>query len=365
MRSWTNLGWRGVLPLAAAMLMAFAPGNASPEGGAALDSLRLDQVQMLGSHNSYRPYPLPATEARIRALAPEHWDELAYGHPPLESQLALGLRQLEIDVAPDPQGGAYAAPYADAPAEIKAEMAAPGAKVLHVPGLDWQTHCRTFRACLGIFRRWSDAHPDHLPVMILVNASDVRPIPGLRTTDLGFDDATLDALDGDIAAVIGRARVIAPDDVRGSLPSLRAAVLAHRWPTVGASRGKFLFVLDASDANEDRYRAGHASLKGRMMFGWYGEDTPEAALFNMQDPKADAARIAARVRAGFLVRTRADSETAEARHHDLSRRDAAMASGAQFISTDYYEGAPDPLAHAFTVSIGPSKVRCNPVTARC
>lgn len=355
----------GLMIGAAALLMAMAPGGTAPEADRQLDSLRLDQVRMLGSHNSYRPYPLPQVEARIRALAPKEWDGLAYGHPPLESQLALGLRQLEIDVAPDPQGGAYAAPYADGPAEIQAEMAAPGAKVIHVPGLDWQTHCRTFRGCMMLFRRWSDAHPGHLPVMILVNASDVRPIPGLRTTDLGFDAAALDALDADIAATIGRERVIAPDDVRGALPTLRDAVTAHRWPTVGASRGKFLFVLDTSDANEERYRTGHASLKGRMMFGWYPENAPEASFFNTQSPTEDPATITRRVKAGFMVRTRADAETLEARNHDRRRLDAAIASGAQLISTDYYEGAPDPRGLNWSVSLGKSTVICNSVTARC
>jgi Phosphoinositide phospholipase C, Ca2+-dependent len=350
--------------LMAAVLTAMAPA-AGPDGDTALDSLRIDQVRMLGSHNSYRPYPLPAVEARLRALAPGEWDGLAYGHPPLESQLALGLRQLEIDVAPDPNGGAYAAPYADAPAAIRADMATPGAKVLHIPGLDWQTHCRRFRDCLAIARRWSDAHPRHLPIVILVNASDVRPIAGLRDTDLGFDAAALDALDADIAASIGRARVIAPDDVRGTAATLRDAVRAHRWPTIGESRGKFLFVLDTSDDNADRYRAGHPSLAGRLMFGWYGEDAAEAAWFNMQDPGADAALIARRVRAGYIVRTRADAGTVEARRHDLTRLRAAVASGAQVISTDYYAGAPDPLGLGFEVSLGAGSMVCNDVTARC
>ncbi|MHA6718230.1 Ca2+-dependent phosphoinositide-specific phospholipase C [Sphingomonas sp. RS6] len=355
---------RGVaLATMIASLTAMAP--TLPDGDAALNSLRLDQVRMLGSHNSYRPFPLPAVEARIRALAPKEWDGLAYGHPPLETQLALGLRQFEIDVAPDPQGDAYAAPYADAPPAIRASMAEPGAKVIHVPGLDWQSQCRRFRDCLGIMRRWSDAHPRHLPVVILVNASDVRPIKGLRDTDLGFDETALDALDADIAATIGRERVIAPDDVRGTSATLRAAVRAHRWPTIGASRGKFLFVLDTSEANEDRYRAGHPSLAGRLMFGWYPEADAEAAWFNMQDPQADPALIARRVRDGFIVRTRADSETVEARHHDLTRLRRAIASGAQVISTDYYPGAPDPLGLGFEVSLGSSTVVCNDVTARC
>jgi hypothetical protein len=46
------------------------------------------------------------------------------------------------------------------------------------------------------------------------------------------------------------------------------------------------------------------------------------------------------VREGYLVRTRADADTREARAEDTSRRQLAFDSGAQFISTDYYE--PDP-----------------------
>jgi hypothetical protein len=46
------------------------------------------------------------------------------------------------------------------------------------------------------------------------------------------------------------------------------------------------------------------------------------------------------VNQGFLIRTRADADTREARSGDTARREAALASGAQFISTDYQD--PDP-----------------------
>jgi len=55
------------------------------------------------------------------------------------------------------------------------------------------------------------------------------------------------------------------------------------------------------------------------------------------DPVEGFARIQELVKAGFLVRTRADSDTAEARANDTRSRDQALASGAQFISTDYPE----------------------------
>ncbi len=46
-----------------------------------LDGLRLDQVRVLGSHNSYRKLPSLAEAQRIRTFAPEDWAELDYGHP--------------------------------------------------------------------------------------------------------------------------------------------------------------------------------------------------------------------------------------------------------------------------------------------
>ena len=46
-------------------------------------------------------------------------------------------------------------------------------------------------------------------------------------------------------------------------------------------------------------------------------------------------QIPAAVKAGFLVRTRADADTVEARANDTRRRETALASGAQYVSTDY------------------------------
>lgn len=328
-----------------------------------IDSLRLNQVRMLGSHNSYRPYPSPTTQARLRTAFPRDWPTLDYGNPPLESQLALGLHQFEIDVAADPKGGLFAGPYADATPEVRAQMAAPGAKVVHIAGVDYNVHCLTFRTCLGIFARWSDAHPNHDPVVILVNSVDQDAIPGFWPKADVLDQADIDALNADIEQVIGRARVITPDDVRGAYPTLRAAALAKAWPTLAQARGKFMFVLDGSSMHETYLRKDHPSLRGRMMFGWFDEDQPEAAIFSIGDATKDFARIRRLVGEGFMVRTRADENTVEARHHDGRRMKAALASGAQIVSTDYYAGVPDPEGLGYTANFEGAMLRCDEVTA--
>jgi hypothetical protein len=361
----------GLIPAGALLAAALGvPGAVLAEAPDTVEGLpaqlRLDQVQELGSHNSYKRYPSPAEEQRIRTLAPEYWDGLAYGHPPLEAQFAIGIRQIEIDAAPDPQGGLYLAPYLDTTAEVRKTMMAPGAKVLHFPQLDIETHCLTFHACLGLLQAWSARHPGHLPVTVLINISDFPPIAGFWMHDAKFEESDLAALDADIFAVIGRAGLVTPDDVRGSHRTLAEAVRAHAWPTLGAARGKFLFVLDAGDRHYALYAKGHPSLSGRAMFGYYPETAAEASVFNIQDPRGEEERIGRLVREGFLVRTRADADTKEARANDRRRLDAAVGSGAQFVSTDYYDGVPNPLGLTYHAALPADRlVRCNPQTASC
>jgi hypothetical protein len=67
----------------------------------------LNEVQVLGSHNSYHVQPRPALLAALLALTPafEAWE---YTHPPLDEQFeSEGIRQIELDVYADPAGGLY------------------------------------------------------------------------------------------------------------------------------------------------------------------------------------------------------------------------------------------------------------------
>jgi hypothetical protein len=74
-----------------------------------LDEIKLNQIQVIGSHNSYKigikkplfDYLLK-TKPNLRGLE--------YEHIPLSEQLNLGLRGLELDVFYDPKGGYYAHP---------------------------------------------------------------------------------------------------------------------------------------------------------------------------------------------------------------------------------------------------------------
>jgi len=70
------------------------------------------------------------------------------------------------------------------------------------------------------------------------------------------------------------------------------------------------------------------------------------------------------VKRGYIVRTRADAGTIEARKGDSSRREAAFASGAQIITTDFYLPATR-FGNDYQVRLEEthSAWRCNPVIA--
>ena len=97
------------------------------------------------------------------------------------------------------------------------------------------------------------------------------------------------------------------------------------------------------------------------MFVNIDENSPAAAYRTLNDPIADAREISQDVRAGFLVRTRADVDTWQARTNDIAHRDAALSSGAQAVSTDYIW--PDPrFPGGFTVRLTDHQAAlCNPL----
>ena len=351
------------LLLATAGLAAAAPP--SPHA-----TMKLNDIQVLGSHNSFKRQISPAVMAMLRRNNPKIAEALDYQHLPLTQQLDAGLRQLEIDVFADPAGGRYADPSGERLARAageatgfdRAAMLKPGFKVFHVPDVDYLSNCPTLIGCLREIDTWSRAHPGHLPLMITINAHDV-PIgkPGI-TDPLRLDGPALDALDAEIRSVLKPDRLIVPDDVRGKAATLRDAVLAGGWPALNAARGKIFLLFDVPADIANRYRTGHTSLSGRAMFAFYDDAQPESAMIVVQDPIVDGVKIRRWVEQGYIIRTRSDADTVEARSRDLRKARAAAASGAQAISTDYYPGAPDPQNRRFSVTL-PGKVteRCNPV----
>ena len=368
---------RRLLALAALVAVALVAAACRPPGGGGGGQgrgqgpdVRLNEIQVLASHNSYHIEPEPALLDALRAFLGDEADGFQYTHRPLAEELDAGVRQVELDVfVDDPGGGRYAEPALvpllglDPPDLALAE---PGLKVIHVQEVDYRSTCTTFVRCLTDIRDWSDAHPDHLPITIQVEAKDGEiPDPEIGFVQpLPWTGDAFAELEAEIRSVFDEEEILTPGDVQGRARSLAEAVRTGGWPRLDEARDHVMFMLDDKGAKRDAYRARVPDVEDRLIFVDVPPTDPDAATMVVNNPVDDADRIRGLVEDGFLVRTRADADTAEARTGDTARREASFASGAHFVSTDYVF-PDDRFDTGYVVDLpGETAARCNPVSAR-
>src|SRR5277367_5789017 len=117
---------------------------------ASAQQLKLNEIQIVGTHNSYHSGISPNEMENLRKINPRAAAALDYRHPSLETQLNDGVRQLEIDVYADTKGGLFANPkgpeltakaglLSDPPFDPNGLMLKPGFKVLHVQDIDYRS----------------------------------------------------------------------------------------------------------------------------------------------------------------------------------------------------------------------------------
>jgi len=314
--------------------------------GSPTSSVRLNQIQVIGSHNSYHLRAHESLRMLLAARSPETMKALNYTHPPLPDQLSrLGIRQIELDCFADPEGGLYAHPKGPQWAsgtglppvpnqDPEGKLGRPGFKVMHVPDIDYMSTVLTLTDGLKQVLDWSNQHPGHVPIFILLELKEDSESPEL-TQVLRFGEKELAALEAEITSILPRQKILTPDDIRHGERSLPAALQKYGWPTLDSVRGKIIFGMDNESAVRDLYLKDHPALEGKLLFVSVPATNPAAAWMKMNDPVHDFDRIQALVKAGFLVRTRADADTRQSRANDPAQREKALASGAQFVSTDY------------------------------
>jgi hypothetical protein len=205
------------------------------QGQDGLQDLRLNQIQVIGSHNSYKKAIDPAIYEILKKKNDTLAKAIDYSHISIIDQLNMGLCNLEIDVYADAKGGKYAHPKGldweqgqsgVQPYDLAKEMLKPGFKIFHIQEIDFRSHYLTFESCLKDLKKWSDEHPNHQPIFITMNAKD-QPV---KDTDFSipepFTSNVFDELDRVISAGLGERRLITPDQVKGKYKSLETAVLA-------------------------------------------------------------------------------------------------------------------------------------------
>ncbi|WP_037516758.1 phosphatidylinositol-specific phospholipase C1-like protein [Sphingomonas sp. LH128] len=310
-------------------MLLLATAAAVVAAPACAEEIRMNDIQTVGTHNSYKGPTPPETLARIAKINPADAISKDYQHRPIPEQLDAGARAFEFDANYDPKGDHYVSVSNDP------DMAKPGFKIMHVAGIDGATSCLLLTQCMTQLKTWSDAHPDHAPILIMFNMKAGQNAAVGGVDGIPFTEAAYDALDAEIRSVLPKSKIITPDEVQGKYPTLREAVMANNWPTLKKARGRFLFAMDEKADKIAMYRGSRKNLEGRVFFVNAEESSPVAGYMTINDPIVDAEKIKKMVAAGFLVRTRGDAGTHQARSNDTTRQKAAFASGAQYILTDY------------------------------
>jgi hypothetical protein len=363
---------RTLIALAAAVALS-VPVPALANGRAAMND-----IQVIGTHNSYKRETTPAEQAKYDELIRTPGDYarfLAYSHPTIANQLKRqDVRGLELDLWPDPQGGLYANPFIRQALGLgplpNAEWTRPGTKLLHIADLDYNTTagCIRFVSCLQQIRAWSQANPRHLPLLIMLEfkQSDPRAVAGGGVKAPPWDAAALERVESEIRSVFRDRDMITADDIRRRGRTLEQSVLRDGWPSLDEARGKVAFLMDNDPGPiRDAYIAGRPNLEGRAIFTNSRPGFTDAAFIKRNDPYN--AEIPDLVRRGYLIRTRSDVPLTTILNNDTAQLDAALRSGAQLISTDFPEVGQTARYDSDYVAEMPEggTWRCNPIRRGC
>jgi len=371
----------------ALVLLGTALASSCAIGGDSVERegpVRVSDLQFIGTHNSYHIRPDQAVfdmmretgyQESMRWTGPELEKALSYTHPPLSEQLDMGLRVFELDIFDDPEGGRFASPgflraldpaivARLAPVDPQGDLDLPGFKVFHSVDSDVRSQCLRLVNCLGEVRAWSDANPGHMPVFIQLETKEGGK-PALAgayepAQPLEFTADSWERLHGEILSVFPRERLFTPGDLKGRYTSVNAAVRAEGWPVADALAGKVVFLLLDSRKKQDQYAGLIESGIEPLLLPSLDSDDPHTAWLIRPTPRREEIRPF--VEAVFMVYTRADANSIEARRGDTRRAEEAIASGAQFISTDF--PTPNPEMGDYAVSFGGAYVRCNTVIRR-
>eukprot|EP00803_Ostreobium_quekettii_P000606 evm.model.scf_1266.4 EVM.evm.TU.scf_1266.4 scf_1266:32107-34021(-) len=417
---------RPVLPSLATLLLATALLSCLSSSPAAITTpsrrplqsssaspLRLNQLQLLATHNSYKLAPSPELRDYLASLLPADVPAaLDYAHPDLTDQLEnFGVRAFELDVYADPDGGRFGQRAGPKLAGINGtspdgEMWVPGWKVMHTQDVDFETVALTLKEALGEMRAWSERRGAHVPVIVWVEpkrdqlpeglvrlgnallAASEAAGPDTFAEVLDINATLLLDLESEVLNAFTRDQLLLPGDLLTSDNTpLAQAVLPDRWPLLDDVRGKFVFVLDP--AVRDIYLNARPALSGAVFFtsarAESGHEGMTDAIFvaaaegpfkhqverkEREDvlKNVAAAEISAAVGKGYFVRTQVDNmgvlTIAEARQNDTFRRDAFIAAGAHAIRTDFLRPS-DLFPSTYSVpavACGRSPC-CNPVNA--
>lgn len=313
------------------------------------DSLPMNEIRVLASHNSYKIQPTDRTMkfiSRFKAMlgAENQPFQLSYSHVPIPEQLSdYHIRGLEFDVYNDPKGGRYFKhrlnffiPKQRVREEKYKELKEPGFKIIHIPDIDYQTNYLTLSSALEELNTWSLLHPRHAPIFVnielkgsaLGDESRILRFFGYKKA-IPFDRISLLQMDSILKEKL--TTLYTTTEFRANEKTLQSRIKIHGWPTVGTVRGRVFVIIQGSGVQF------YPSDGGAFVYG--NIENPNC-IFLLHDDPFQYEEQTKQMRSTHIIRTRTDAGTIEARANDYSRLKKAYEIGAQILSTDYYKKDP-------------------------
>jgi Phosphoinositide phospholipase C, Ca2+-dependent len=294
-------------------------GAPRTDGNGNVGPVTIESLQVAGTHNSYHIAPAVAFDASHK-----------YTMPPLDQQLAGGLRAFELDL----------------------HLAAGVFQIYHIDIIDPNATCKTLDECLGVVATWSHAHLTHVPIFIWFELKD--DTGGEKITDLV-------AIETAILKVFPKEQLITSAWLRGKYASPHERITMAGWPTIEEARGKIMFSIITRDARTQQYAHDFTSLDDRLMFvnptpDQYG--MPWASITKVDD-LLDTASIAKAHAAHLII----DANICAINMKDdecQTRLSSGVSTGVHTLHDDL----PFPISgRTYSIKLPGGSPGCNPVTA--
>ncbi|MBE6748178.1 MAG: phosphatidylinositol-specific phospholipase C domain-containing protein [Ruminococcaceae bacterium] len=294
------------------------------------DGVKLNEIAILGTHNSYQRLATAETRFAMNIVDTITFKKFGlntfdFQMDTLTGQLEMGIRNVEIDIETLDK-------------DNKIEF-----KVTHNTIVDNASSAYDFTKALTEIKMWSDNNPGHIPVIVIVEPkSFVIEINGMKKFSLGYAKE----LDKIIENTLGDS-LLTPKDVLRNYASFKEMRENDDWISLKEAQGKILVLLHDCDVTES-YIALDESIKTQKMFPMlrYDDRNESYTSFILEnDPwNADSRKAETIDECNLIVRTRAD------KYPDFSdeRYEITENCGSQIITTDFPEKVNGNESHSYS-----------------
>ncbi|MBO7179262.1 MAG: phosphatidylinositol-specific phospholipase C domain-containing protein [Clostridia bacterium] len=294
------------------------------------DGVKLNEIAILGTHNSYQTLATKETRFLMNIIEAITFEKFGlntfdFEMDTLTEQLEMGIRNVEIDIETLDK-------------DNKIEF-----KVTHNSIVDNASSAYDFTKAMEEIKLWSDNNPDHIPVIIIVEPkSFVIEVNGMKKFSLDYAkevDKILENTLGD--------SLLTPKDMLRDYASFKEMRENDDWLTLKEAQGKIIVLLHDCDVTES-YIALDESIKTQKMFPMlrYDDRNESYTSFILENDawNADSRKSESIDECKLIVRTRAD------KYPDYSdeRYEVTENCGSQIITTDFPEKVNGNESHSYS-----------------